>query len=637
LKWKNTTAITILCIAILIVATVPAVSAAASASRTLPSSCVNPDTEFTVTIAASDYGSIAEVSETLCNGWTYKGTSLNPSQVSEDGNTVKFYLFGESSFTYTVQAPSNEGECCTISGTFKDQSQNSYQTGGDTQVCVSDETTASATRVLPQDPVNPDTEFTVTISASNYGAIAELSETLCNGWIYKGTSLDPAQVSEDGNTVKFYLFGESSFTYTVQAPSNEGEYCTISGTFKDQSQNSYQTGGDTQVCVSDETTASATRVLPQDPVNPDTDFTVEISASNYGAIAELSETLCNGWIYKGTSLDPSQVSEEGNTVKFYLFGESSFTYTVQAPSNEGECCTISGTFEDQSQNSYQTGGDTQVCVSDETTASATRVLPQVCIDPNTEFTVEISAYNYGAIAELSETLCDEWTYKGTSLDPAQVSVDGNTVKFYLFGESSFTYTVQASSNEGEYCAISGTFKDQSQNSYQTGGDTQVSVCGGTTASATRVLPQGCIGPDTEFTVTITASDYGTIGEITETLCTGWTYTGTSLDPSQVDEDGNTVKFYLFGESTFTYTVRAPSTVGECCTICGTIKDEVKNTYSVGGDVQVCVCGWCNIYDTDNSGAIEKPEAVQAIKDYLIYQTINKEAAITVLNCYFFGI
>jgi len=265
---------------------------------------------------------------------------------------------------------------------------------------------------------------------------------------------------------------------------------------------------------------------------------------------------------------------------------------------------------------------------------AVRYLPSECVDPNTEFTVTISASNYGTMAEVSETLCDGWTYTGSSLDPVQVSEDGNTVKFYLLGEQTFTYTVQAPSTD-ECCTISGTLKDENLNTVQTIGDTEVCACS-VPLSPWRTLPSDCIDPDTEFTVTITVPDYGTIGEVTETLCTGWTYTGTSLDPSQVDEDGNTVKFYLFGESSFTYTVLAPSTVGECCTICGIIKDEVKNTAAVGGDAQVCVCSWCNIYDTDNSGVIEKPEAVQAVKDYLIYQTINKEVAITVLNCYFFG-
>ena len=89
--------------------------AAPSATRDLPSDCVNPNSVFTVTIAASDFGTFGEVSETLCDGWTYTGTSLEPSQVVVDGNTVKFYLLGDTTFTYTVQAPSTQGECCTIS------------------------------------------------------------------------------------------------------------------------------------------------------------------------------------------------------------------------------------------------------------------------------------------------------------------------------------------------------------------------------------------------------------------------------------------------------------------------------------------------------------------------------------------
>jgi hypothetical protein len=43
---------------------------------------------------------------------------------------------------------------------------------------------------------------------------------------------------------------------------------------------------------------------------------------------------------------------------------------------------------------------------------------------------------------------------------------------------------------------------------------------------------------------------------------------------------------------------------------------------------------CDDYDTNGTPGIQKDEAVGAINDYLLHQTIGKQIAITVLNCYF---
>lgn len=155
-------------------------------------------------------------------------------------------------------------------------------------------------------------------------------------------------------------------------------------------------------------------------------------------------------------------------------------------------------------------------------------------------------------------------------------------------------------------------------------------------SAIRDIPPQCVEPDNQITITITVSDYGAIGEVKETFCEGWTYIESSLAPSQVTVDDNTVKFYLFGETGFTYNIRVPNSPDECCTISGTIKDQHLNSFPVTGQSEICICpaDWCNIYNTNGIPGIQKEEAIKAINDYLLYSTINKEAAVTVINCYF---
>jgi parallel beta-helix repeat protein len=57
-------------------------------------------------------------------------------------------------------------------------------------------------------------------------------------------------------------------------------------------------------------------------------------------------------------------------------------------------------------------------------------------------------------------------------------------------------------------------------------------------------------------------------------------------------------------------------------------------YPLLSSPQCCSPDWCEIYDTNGMDGIQKDEAVNAINDYLIFHTINKEATVAVLNCYF---
>jgi len=344
--------ISTIAMALLVVLLVFVASAtAAQVTRTVPSECVGPGDDFTVTIDAPGVG---VVFETLCDGWTFKGSSLDSYQVSVSGNVVTFTLMGDTSFTYTVEAPNTPNTCCTISGIYRDMDQIDHTIDDDT-VCTCPETTSeTATRTVPSDCVGPGDDFTVTIDSAGVGVVFE---TLCDGWTYKGSSLDSYQVSVSGNVVTFSLMGDTSFTYTVEAPDTPEACCTISGIYRDMDQIDHTINDDTVCTCSETQPETATRTVPSDCIDPGDDFTVTIDSAGVGVVFE---TLCDGWTYKGSSLDSYQVSVSGNVVTFSLAGDTSFTYTVEAPDTPDECCTISGIYRDMDQIDHTINDDT-VC------------------------------------------------------------------------------------------------------------------------------------------------------------------------------------------------------------------------------------------------------------------------------------
>ena len=118
------------------------------------------------------------------------------------------------------------------------------------------------------------------------------------------------------------------------------------------------------------------------------------------------------------------------------------------------------------------------------------------------------------------------------------------------------------------------------------------VMSATAATATRTSPYDCIEPGANFTVAITADDYGCMGAVTETLCADWEYVGVTGAVDDVQIEGNDIKFLLMGNGprTFNYTVSAPGEGGACYPISGTLRDEDKQDHTVTGATEVCVCG-----------------------------------------------
>ena len=90
-----------------------------------------------------------------------------------------------------------------------------------------------------------------------------------------------------------------------------------------------------------------------------------------------------------------------------------------------------------------------------------------------------------------------------------------------------------------------------------------------------------VDPGGQVVVTITASNYGQAGGVTEMLPAGFTYVSSSLDDSQVNVSGQRARFILQADTSFTYTVTASSTAGSH-TFSGTLRDSDRNDHTVGG-------------------------------------------------------
>ena len=231
---------------------------AATATRTLPSDCVNAGEDFTVTIEADDYGSFGAVMETLCAGWEYQSTTADDVQV--DGNTISFMLMGSGpkTFTYTVSAPDDTGACCDISGIIRDDDTQDYTVTGATEVCVCGDLPdpISATRDISDQTVEPGSTLTVTLTLTANEDIQAptLDENLPAGWAVTAVLNSGATYKESTNEwiwVTAMPRGETKiviYKVTVPASATPQDY-NISGQASAYNVSPVAIGGESKVTV----------------------------------------------------------------------------------------------------------------------------------------------------------------------------------------------------------------------------------------------------------------------------------------------------------------------------------------------------------------------------------------------------
>ena len=162
----------------------------------------------------------------------------------------------------------------------------------------------------------------------------------------------------------------------------------------------------------------------------------------------------------------------------------------------------------------------------------------------------------------------------------------------------------------------------------------------TPATAARSFSETTVAPGGQVTVTIEADGYGDAGQVSETLPPGFAILSSSLPQGQVTATGQEVqevKFALTGETSFTYTVTAPSIEGSY-TFSGAVKDFQGNDYPVGGadTLTVSLRDWLLIrYDVNKNGSIEIGELFSAIDDY-IASRIGISQLFALIDLYFSG-
>ena len=108
-----------------------------------------------------------------------------------------------------------------------------------------------------------------------------------------------------------------------------------------------------------------------------------------------------------------------------------------------------------------------------------------------------------------------------------------------------------------------------------------------TQSAVRSFDADTVEPGVTIEITVTANDYGQIGQIVETLPEGFTFVDSTHDAEGVEVGGRAVTFTLLQDDSVTYTVEVSETDGDY-EFTGVLKNEDKEESPVGGASRVTV-------------------------------------------------
>ena len=293
-----------------------------------------------------------------------------------------------------------------------------------------------------------------------------------------------------------------------------------------------------------------------------------------------------GFDYVSGSSSIADVKENGRDITFTLLGELSFTYTARAVAPGAGEHSFSGELIDDMLQRYPVGGDSMVTVHSRVVPGAPRAERSFSMKMTglgDEVTVTITAMNYGQIGAVVDTIPMGFTYVMDSSSLEDVEMDGRELKFALLTPNSvtFTYKVMTADTAGDY-DFSGNLVDDRQMMYAVAGDRRITAGPTAMRSFSATVRTGA-----NLDVMITARDYGSLGAVVETLPNGFAYVSSAL--AYFEEDGMKLAFALLdpNNTSFMYTVKAPSSPGSY-DFMGRLIDDARTIHVVGGDMTVMV-------------------------------------------------
>ena len=162
--------------------------------------------------------------------------------------------------------------------------------------------TWAAIRSFSPPSVGPGGQVVATIAASGFGPFGQVTETLPPGFDYVASSQPDTSVTVDDRKVSFFLIEETSFTYTVTAPSAAGTY-SFSGVLTNSDGQEVPVGGALMmrvgglpsISVSRAAGSEDTKVRPGSPVSltatfsrPVSGFTIDDITVGNGAVSNFA-------------------------------------------------------------------------------------------------------------------------------------------------------------------------------------------------------------------------------------------------------------------------------------------------------------------------------------------------------------
>ena len=582
-----------------------------SATRSFPDgNAVGEGSELTVQITVSNFGNAASVKETLPEGFVYKSSDLPVKQAvvdSTDARNVTFVVAFESSpfdITYIATAPAQAGPGpYDFSGTVDiplADPPDSRRIDGETKVMVTalDMPMPTASREFSAAKVMPGDTVTVTITASGYGEMGSVMETLPTGFSYDSSSLPAGDVSTSGQMVTVTLpeAGEmaTTFSYMVIASDMVGSY-DFSGELTDAEGIMHTVRRAMNVMVeaapvTEGPRASRTFAPSSVTEGEEEDVRVTVEVMDYGTLGAVVEILPAGFEYVSGSSSIADVVVRENArnitnITFTLLeGETSFTYTARAVAPVAGDHSFSGELIDDMQRSYRVGGHSIKVLARVVPGAprAERSFSMRMTGLGDEVTVTITAMNYGPIGAVVETIPMGFTYVMDSSSLEDVEMDGRELTFALLTPNSatFSYKVMTADTAGDY-DFSGNLVDDQQIMRTVAGYSRITA--GPTAMRSFSAP---VRTGANLDVMITARDYGSFGAVVETLPNGFAYV--SSDLAHVEEHGMELWFALLvpNNTSFMYTV-TPSSPGSH-DFRGRLIDDARMSRDVVGNMTVMV-------------------------------------------------